>query len=57
MVREVLLPEGSGADVVLDDVGVEPGLAVAQVRGQAFPLREQIGGGHAEAGLGSHALA
>lgn len=38
----VLLPKRGGADVVLDDVGVEPGLAVAQVRGQAFPLRKQI---------------
>ena len=40
--QPVLLPEGGGADVVLDHVGVEPSLAVAQVRGQAFPLGEQM---------------
>jgi hypothetical protein len=34
----VFLPEGGGADAVLDDVGVEPGLAVAHVRGQTVPL-------------------
>ena len=42
------------ADGVLDGVGVEPGVAVAQVRGQRGPVAEQIRASLAEAGLGQH---
>jgi hypothetical protein len=57
MQSQFFFPGAVGADVVLDQVGVERGLAVARVRDQAFPLGEQIGGGRAEAGFGSHAFA
>ena len=44
----VLLPYGRRADRVFDEVVVEPALAVAQMRGERFPVIEQIRAGLAD---------
>jgi hypothetical protein len=50
----VLLADRGGPDGVFDEVVVEPGLMMLQVRGQRRPVPEQIGAGLAEPGPGQH---
>jgi hypothetical protein len=51
----VLRAEFTGADSVLQRVGIEFGVTVAEVRSQWGPVAEEVGAGLAEARLGQYA--
>ena len=50
--QPVFLSDGRRSDRVFNQVGVEPGLTVAQLRGQRDPVTEQIDAGLTEKRLG-----
>ncbi len=50
----VLRAKFARADGIFDRVGIEPGVAVAEMCAQRCPVAEQIGAGLTEARLGQH---